>query len=170
MKEVLRRVWVISARQVNWTAHKASEKLFSSCSFSLASHKIVIYTIPKLGDLGCEYVSVVASPKKRSSNCCSKEKPLNPLGLSLICISLALLFASCKLFINAKPDKCLGIHPVPSSTVTGRAQRWLMAVGTCADWALQTGWWGQSERNENTAEGFHLCAPGKSSSYVFYHL
>lgn len=49
------------------TAHKANEKLFSSCSFSLASHKIVIYTVPKLGDLGCEYVSVVASPKKRSS-------------------------------------------------------------------------------------------------------
>lgn len=65
MKEVLRYVWVVSANQFNWTVHNTNEKIFPSCSFLLPLLQGA--NCPKLGDLGCEHVSLVVPPKGRSS-------------------------------------------------------------------------------------------------------
>lgn len=78
--------------------------------------------------------------------------------------SVALPFASCNLFINTKSYECLAIPLAPGLAHTGRAQEIDDVCWCLLSVASTNSWWRQFQPSENTTEGFHFFASGKSSS------
>lgn len=80
------------------------------------------------------------------------------------CHSVAFPFASCNLFIDTKSYECLAI-PLASGLADKRRAQEMDGVCRCLfSLASANSWWKQFQPSENTTEGFHFFASGKSSS------